>query len=93
MATRDWNEQFKQTHLCGGFKDIPLCEHFHEVGNAYETVSKNEYGHMKTLRPFAYYCKACGYKKIGSAGSWTGISPTWCPKRNAMEGTENEEKE
>lgn len=71
--------QWDKTHLCRRlYKDD--CEYFLQTGSI-ETVLD---GHK--LAKCCYYCTSENkVRKIGSGGSWTGLSPKFCPKRRELE--------
>ena len=65
-----------ENHLCGTYVGQKKCEHFREIGSKPETFGN------KVLDRCCYYCMSEGKcRKIGNGGSWTGLSPKWCPKR------------
>lgn len=70
------------THLCGSlYNKDKRCEHL-----LYATEPDMKSG-KKLLKQYYVYCTADGHcRSLGKAASWTGNSPTWCPKRKAMEG-------
>ena len=76
---------YERTHLCGGLYG-DHCKHL-----LYATEDTYLKG-AKRLKKYHVYCLAenrC--RSMGCAASWTGCSPTWCPKRKAMkEASENE---
>lgn len=73
-------EQWEKTHLCGNKHDDTLCEHFLQT-NSDDTVING-----KRLDKCCYYCTSEDkIRKIGGGGSWTGLSPKFCPKRKALE--------
>lgn len=72
-------DDWELTHLCRklGKKD---CEYFLQTSNK-ETVVNG-----KQLDICCYYCTSENkVRKIGSGGTWTGLSPKFCPKRKALE--------
>lgn len=78
-------EQWDNTHLCGSKRDNTLCEFFLESEK--DTVING-----KKLDNWCYYCTAENkVRKIGSGGSWTGLSPTFCPKRKKNNAVKTEE--
>ena len=73
-------EQWDNTHLCGSKYHNTRCEFF------LETDSENTTMNGKRLDRCCYYCTSENkIRKIGSGGSWTGLSPKFCPKRKALE--------
>ena len=70
--------EWEFTHLCQVYgKDD--CEYFLQTDNE-ETVLNG-----KTLDPCSYYCTSENkVRKIGSGGTWTGLSPKFCPKRKEI---------
>lgn len=67
------------THLCNKFGKDP-CEFFLQTNNEKTVLSG------KTLDICSYYCTSENkIRKIGSGGTWTGLSPKFCPKRRAAE--------
>lgn len=74
----DWNV----THLCSGYNK-PDCEYFLQTDN------KETFRDGKRLDLCCYYCTSENkVRKIGSGGTWTGLSPKFCPKRRAAENNE-----
>lgn len=74
----DWNV----THLCTGYNK-PDCEYFLQTDN------KETFLNGKRLDVCCYYCTSENKaRKIGSGGTWTGLSPKFCPKRRAAENNE-----
>lgn len=74
----DWNV----THLCTGYNK-PDCEYFLQTDN------KETFLDGKRLDVCCYYCTSENkVRKIGSGGTWTGLSPKFCPKRRAAENNE-----
>ena len=77
-------EQWERTHLCRNKYDNTLCEFF------LQTDSKDTTVNGKKLDRSCYYCTSENkIRKIGSGGSWTGLSPKFCPKRRALENEED----
>lgn len=79
-------EQWDNTHLClrGNRFDNNVCEFF------LKTDSKDTTVNGKKLDRSCYYCTSENkFRKIGSGGSWTGLSPKFCPKRKALENEED----
>lgn len=77
----DW----EKTHLCGSMYSDKKCENF-----VYATEPDMKIG-KKVLQRYYVYCTAEGRcRSMGCAASWTGCSPKWCPKRQAMEGVRKE---
>lgn len=73
-------EQWDNTHLCGNRFDNNVCEFF------LQTDSQNTIVNGKKLDRSCYYCTSENkVRKIGSGGSWTGLSPKFCPRRKALE--------
>lgn len=73
-------EQWDNTHLCGSKYNDTRCEFF------LQTDSEDTNVNGKKLDRFCYYCTSDNkIRKIGSGGSWTGLSPKFCPKRKALE--------
>lgn len=71
--------EWDMTHLCSRYNDKD-CEHFLQTGSK-ETVLNG-----KKLDICCYYCTSENkVRKIGSGGTWTGLSPKFCPKRKALE--------
>lgn len=70
--------EWEFTHLCQVYgKDD--CEYFLQADNE-KTVLNG-----KTLDPCSYYCTSENkVRKIGSGGTWTGLSPKFCPKRKEI---------
>ena len=70
--------EWEFTHLCQVYgKDD--CEYFLQADNE-KTVLNG-----KTLDPCSYYCTSENkVRKIGSGGTWTGLSPKFCPKRKEL---------
>lgn len=78
-------EQWDNTHLCGSKFNDTLCEFFLQTDSDYTIVNG------KKLDRCCYYCTSENkIRKIGSGGSWTGLSPKFCPKRKAPEQQFNE---
>lgn len=74
------HEQWDRTHLCGDRYNNNICEFF------LQTDSKDTTVNGKKLDRSCYYCTSENkIRKIGSGGSWTGLSPKFCPKRKALE--------
>lgn len=74
----DWNV----THLCTGYNK-PDCGYFLQTDN------KETFLNGKRLDVCCYYCTSENkVRKIGSGGTWTGLSPKFCPKRRAAENNE-----
>lgn len=75
-ATKD---AFKN-HLCGSYYDKKgRCEHLLPVSEEGKTYGK------KILKLYYCYCTAEGKcRSLGSIATFTGNSPTWCPKRKAL---------
>lgn len=70
--------EWELTHLCNKFGKDP-CEYFLQTDNE-KTVLNG-----KTLAPCSYYCTSENkVRKIGSGGTWTGLSPKFCPKRKEI---------
>lgn len=75
---RQWDE----THLCGNYHG----EHCGYLVQAMDNTIING----KKLDKWCPYCTSENkVRKIGSAGSWTGISPKFCPKRKTLENKED----
>ena len=73
-------EQWDSTHLCGSKYFGTLCGYF------LQTDSDDTVINGKKLDRWCYYCTSENkVRKIGSGGSWTGLSPKFCPKRKALE--------
>ncbi|MEZ3438203.1 MAG: ParB/RepB/Spo0J family partition protein [Oscillospiraceae bacterium] len=73
-------DQWDRTHLCGDRYNNNICEFF------LKTDSKDTTVNGKKLDRSCYYCTSENkIRKIGSGGSWTGLSPKFCPKRKALE--------
>lgn len=72
-------EQWDSTHLCGSKYFGTLCGYF------LQTDSDDTVINGKKLDRWCYYCTSENkVRKIGSGGSWTGLSPKFCPKRKAF---------
>lgn len=72
------------THLCGSiygaYPGLDRCEHLNYVTEEGQMHGK------KPLRRYHVYCTAGGRcRSMGCVASFTGNSPTWCPKRKEME--------
>lgn len=85
-------EQWDSTHLCRNYTDNYTveahCEYF------LQTKSEDTMINGKRLNKWCYYCTSENkVRKIGSGGSWTGLSPKFCPKRKALEQNQNEPTE
>ncbi len=75
-------QQWDETHLCGDCHG----EHCEYLVQAKDDTILNG----KKLDSWCPYCTSENkVRKIGSAGSWTGISPKFCPKRKALENKED----
>lgn len=75
-------QQWDKTHLCGDYQGVH-CEYLVQAKD--DTVLNG-----KKLDSWCPYCTSENkVRKIGSAGSWTGISPKFCPKRKALENKED----
>ena len=82
---------YERTHLCGnlyaaGNTDASgvCCPHLVYVTDKDSVSPKG-----KKLRQFDVYCMAEGRcRSMGCAASWTGCSPTWCPRRREQEAAE-----
>lgn len=80
---------YEKTHLCGNLyaagntgADGVCCPHLVYVTDKDSVSPKG-----KKLKQFDVYCMAEGRcRSMGCAASWTGCSPTWCPRRRAKEG-------
>lgn len=71
---------YLKNHLCGySGKKETLCSHF---------LYADEPGMMhgkKELKLYYAYCTANGKcRSLGCIASFTGNSPTWCPKREKL---------
>lgn len=68
-----------KSHLCGSYhKKETQCEHF-----LYADKPDMIHG-KKKLNQYYAYCTAGGKcRSLGCVASFTGNSPTWCPKRQA----------
>lgn len=78
-AAMKTGSEWELTHLCNKFGEDP-CEYFMQTDNE-KTVLNG-----KTLDICSYYCTSENkVRKIGSGGTWTGLSPKFCPKRRAAE--------
>ena len=63
------------THLCNPYNG-EQCPMFFRTDEHGGTAG------AKQLKPFYCYCKANGRcRSLGGLASWTGNSPTWCPRR------------
>lgn len=72
-------EDWALTHLCRKFGEND-CEYFLQTDNKGTVVNG------KKLDICCYYCTSENkVRKIGSGGTWTGLSPKFCPKRKALE--------
>lgn len=77
--TAKTGSEWELTHLCNKFGKDP-CEFFLQTNNEKTVLSG------KTLDICSYYCTSENkIRKIGSGGTWTGLSPKFCPKRRAAE--------
>lgn len=77
--------QWDESHLCRRYNEND-CEFFLQVND--ETVLNG-----KKLDKCCYYCTSENkVRKIGTGGTWTGLSPKFCPKRKIAE-KENAEKQ
>ncbi len=75
-------QQWDETHLCGDYHG-DHCEYLVQAKD--DTILNG-----KNLDSWCPYCTSENkVRKIGSAGSWTGISPKFCPKRKALENKED----
>lgn len=73
-------DQWDRTHLCGDKYRNNVCEYFMKTDN------KDTIVNGKKLDRSCYYCTSENkIRKIGSGGSWTGLSPKFCPKRKTLE--------
>lgn len=74
------------THLCGSLYDAnDRCEHLLYI------IQSDTIRNGRPLKQFYAYCTANGRcRSLGCAASFTGNSPTWCPKRQAMQHEEKE---
>lgn len=71
--------EWEFTHLCQVYGKND-CEYFLQTDNE-KTILNG-----KTLDICSYYCTSENkVRKIGSGGTWTGLSPKFCPKRRAAE--------
>lgn len=67
-------QQWEETHLCGDFYG-EHCEYLLQAKD--DTVING-----KKLDIYCPYCTSENkVRKIGTAGTWTGLSPKFCPKR------------
>lgn len=71
------------THLCGSVysscSDQERCEHL-----IYAAKQGQKHG-KKTLQQYNVYCIAEGRcRSLGNVASFTGNSPTWCPRRKEL---------
>lgn len=75
------------THLCGNYyKENERCEHMLYADKPGMTFGK------KQLKQYYVYCTAGGRcRQLGSAATFTGNSPTWCPKRVKQEASKPDE--
>lgn len=81
-------DQWDNTHLCGNRFDNNVCEFFLKTDSNGTTMNG------KRLDRCCYYCTSENkVRKIGSGGSWTGLSPKFCPKRKALEQNNGEPTE
>ncbi len=79
--TREQQEIYRNTHLCGAIRDDGKCEHLLYAENDM-AIGK------KKLNRYYVYCTAENrVRSMGCAASWTGCSPKWCPKRKEASGT------
>lgn len=70
--------QWDETHLCSRYNESD-CEFFLKTDA--ETVFNG-----KKLDKSCYYCTSENkVRKIGTGGTWTGLSPKFCPKRKNAE--------
>lgn len=80
QAANSVQNQWDNTHLCGTKINSDRCEHFLETGSEEKVL------HGRKLDKWCYYCTSENkVRKIGSGGTWTGLSPKFCPKRKALE--------
>lgn len=76
------NNKALDTHLCGSIYGENRCKYLVYPTSDNETVGK------KVLKKFYVYCTAEGRcRSMGCVASFTGNSPTWCPKRRELECT------
>ena len=71
----------QNTHLCGSVygNDSERCPYL-----LYPTKKDQKHGD-KPLKQYSVYCTVDNRcRSLGNAGSFTGNSPTWCPKRKAL---------
>lgn len=69
--------EWEMTHLCRRNNE-PDCEYFLQTDTDALLDGKN-------LSKCCYYCTSENkVRKIGSVGSWTGLSPKFCPKRKCL---------
>lgn len=74
------SDAFKN-HLCGSaYNAEKRCEHLLYADRAGLRCGKKE------LKLYYLYCTAEGRcRSLGNLATFTGNSPTWCPKRQARE--------
>lgn len=72
------------THLCGYVRTDNHCEHLLYADEPGMTVGK------KQLQLYYVYCTSEGRcRSLGCIASFTGNSPTWCPKRKERNNAES----
>lgn len=69
------------SHLCGSYHQKETqCEHFLYADESGMTIGK------KKLQQYYAYCTAEGKcRSLGCVATFTGNSPTWCIKRQALQ--------
>ena len=73
-------QSIDKKHLCGELYGGPQC------GELLYVTREGMKIRNKELRIYHVYCTAGGrVRAICNAALWTGCSPKWCPKRQAME--------
>ena len=71
------------THLCGSVYDTAAEDRCPSL--LYADKPGMTHGN-KTLRPYYAYCTANGRcRSLGNVATFTGNSPTWCPRRKEKE--------
>ena len=74
------------THLCGSVYDEKAADRCPSL--LYVDKPSMKHGN-KTLPQYYVYCTAKGRcRRLGNIASFTGNSPTWCPRRKEKESHE-----
>lgn len=75
--------QMANTHLCGSIYDSKAAGRCPFLLFADKPGMKHGY---RTLKLYDVYCLANGRcRSMGNIASFTGNSPTWCPRRKELE--------